>query len=85
MNGKLQRRLDQVNWKEDVKPGTSDGATMGEDEKALAGASDSEWEIQEVQLNFMEKMDCWCPSSVCFSVPSAVKIRAMPSIPPASE
>ena len=29
---------------------------MGEDEKALAGASDSEWEIQEVQLNFMEKI-----------------------------
>jgi len=56
MNQKLQQRLDQVNWDEGVKPGTGDGATTGEGEKALAGASDSEWEIQEVQLNFMEKI-----------------------------
>ena len=39
MNEKLQRRLDQVNWgTRGVKPGTSDGATMGEEREGARGS-----------------------------------------------
>ena len=69
LNDALQKRLERVRWDEEIAPG---GPSGGEEEGAAGGGveggggthvrtlstgtTDSEWEIQEAQLSFKEKI-----------------------------